>query len=78
MWIGWSSLLPFVLTTTLAGGALAIVCKFWQMARAEHEIRDFNWLRRILRTNLELPYGIAIAVGAVWVYSGTWWMEGQI
>jgi Flp pilus assembly protein protease CpaA len=48
------------------------------MARTEQEIRDFNWLRRVLRSNLELPYGIAIAVGALGVYSGTWWMEGQI
>jgi len=78
LWIGWSSLLPFVLITTLAGGALAIVCKLWQMLRTEQEVRDFVWFRRVLRTHLELPYGIAIAVGAVWVYSGTWWMEGLI
>jgi prepilin peptidase CpaA len=78
LWIGWSSLLPFVLVTTLAGGALAILCKLWQLLRTEQEIRDFVWLRRALRAKLELPYGIAIAVGAVWVYSGTWWMEGLI
>lgn len=78
LWIGWTSLLPFVLITTIAGGALAIIYKAWQLVRTEHEVRDFVWLRRVLRADLELPYGIAIAVGAVWVYSGTWWMEGLI
>jgi prepilin peptidase CpaA len=78
LWIGWSSLLPFVLVTTLAGGALAIICKLWQLVRTEHEARDFAWFRRAIRADLELPYGIAIAAGAVWVYSGTWWMEALI
>ena len=78
LWIGWTSLLPFLLITTLAGGVLAIVCKLWQLIRSEQEVRDFAWLRRAMRTNLELPYGIAIAAGAVWVYSGTWWMEGLV
>jgi prepilin peptidase CpaA len=78
LWIGWSSLLPFVLVTTIAGGVLAIVYKLWQLVRTEQEVRDFVWLRRVLRADLELPYGIAIAAGAVWVYSGTWWIEGLI
>jgi prepilin peptidase CpaA len=78
LWIGWSSLLPFVLITSLAGGALAVIYKLWQLVRSEHEVRDFVWLRRVLRADLQLPYGIAIAAGAVWVYSGTWWMAGLI
>ena len=78
LWIGWSSLLPFVLVTTIAGGVLAIFYKLWQLVRTEQEVRDFVWLRRVLRADLELPYGIAIAAGAVWVYSGTWWMVGLI
>lgn len=78
LWVGWSALLPFVLVTTLAGGALAIIYKLWQLVRTEHVVRDFTWLRRAMRADLELPYGIAIAVGAMWVYSGTWWMEALI
>lgn len=78
LWVGWSALLPFVLVTTLAGGALAVVYKLYQLVRTEQEVRDFVWLRRVLRSDLELPYGIAIAVGAVWVYSGTWWMKELI
>lgn len=78
LWVGWSALLPFVLVTTLAGGALAIIYKLWQLVRTEHVVRDFAWLRKAIRADLELPYGIAIAVGALWVYSKTWWMEALI
>ena len=78
LWVGWSALLPFVLVTTLAGGALAIIYKFYELVRTEQEVRDFVWLRRVLRSDLQLPYGIAIATGAVWVYSATWWMEELI
>lgn len=78
LWIGWSALLPFLLVTTLAGGVLAIVMKLRQLVRADREVGDHGWLRRAIRAELDLPYGIAIAVGAVWVYSGTWWMEGLI
>jgi prepilin peptidase CpaA len=74
LWVGWSALLPFVLVTTLAGGALAIICKMWQLVRADCEVRNVVWLRRVLRADLDLPYGIAIATGGLWVYSGTWWM----
>jgi prepilin peptidase CpaA len=74
LWVGWSALLPFVLVTTLAGGALAILYKLWQLVRADCEVRDVVWLRRVFRADLELPYGIAIATGGLWVYSGTWWM----
>jgi prepilin peptidase CpaA len=78
LWVGWSALLPFVLVTTLAGGALAIIYKFYELVRTEQQVRDFVWLRRVLGSNVQLPYGIAIATGAVWVYSATWWMEGLI
>lgn len=75
LWVGWSGLLGFVLITTLAGGALAVVMKVWQLFRTDHEVRGGTWFRRVFRTDLNLPYGVAIAVGALWVYPATWWME---
>ena len=77
LWIGWSGLLGFVLVTTLAGGVLALVMKAWQLVRIEQdqEVRGGAWLRRVFRSDLKLPYGVAIAAGALWVYPATWWME---
>jgi prepilin peptidase CpaA len=78
LWIGWSALLPFVIVMTLAGGALAILYKVGQLVRTDIEVRDVAWLKRVIRADLQLPYGIAIATGALWVYSATWWMKGLI
>jgi prepilin peptidase CpaA len=78
LWIGWSALLPFVIVTSLAGGALAILYKLGQLVQTELGVRDVAWLKRVIRADLQLPYGIAITTGALWVYSGTWWMKGLI
>jgi prepilin peptidase CpaA len=75
LWIGWTHLVPFAVYTALAGGALAIVMKLWQMVRIEHAVKDVAWLKRVVRAELDLPYGIAIAAGAVTVYPATFWME---
>ena len=75
LWIGWNQLMPFAIYTALAGGALAIAMKAWQLVRIEHEVKDVTWLKRVIRTNLDLPYGVAIATGAVLVYPATFWME---
>lgn len=75
LWIGWSGLAGFVLITTLAGGILAMVMMVWQFVRAKPEVRGGAWLGRLFRSDLHLPYGAAIAAGALWVYPATWWME---
>lgn len=75
LWVGWSQLVPFLVYTALAGGILAIVAKMWQMVRIEHEVKDVAWLKRVIRSNFDLPYGVAIATGAVAVYPATFWMQ---
>jgi prepilin peptidase CpaA len=75
LWIGWSQLMPFAIYTALAGGALAIIMKTWQLVRIEHEVKDVAWLKQVIRTNLDLPYGVAIATGALLAYPATFWMK---
>ncbi len=75
LWIGWDQLLPFAVYTTVAGGGLAIVMKAWQMVRFEHEVRDATWLKQVIRADLDLPYGVAIAAGAMIAYPTTFWMH---
>jgi Flp pilus assembly protein protease CpaA len=49
--------------------------KAWQMVRIEHEVKGVAWFKHIMRTDLDLPYGLAIAAGAVAAYPQTWWMK---
>jgi prepilin peptidase CpaA len=75
LWIGWSQLMPFAIYTALAGGALAIIMKGWQMVRIEHEVKNVAWLKQVIRTDLDLPYGVAIATGALMAFPATFWMQ---
>jgi len=75
LWMGWPQVVTFLVVTALAGGALAIIMKVWQAIRIEHTMRDTAWLKQVFRAKLDLPYGVAIAVGAVVAYPDTWWMQ---
>lgn len=75
LWMGWPQVVLFLVVTSLAGGALAILMKIWQAIRVEHTVRDAAWLKQVFRAQLDLPYGVAIAVGAVVAYPDTWWMQ---
>lgn len=78
LWMGWPQVVPFLIATALAGGVLAIVMKFWQAVRIEHEVKNAAWLKQVIRTDLDLPYGVAIAVGCVATYPQTWWMQNLL
>jgi len=64
LWAGPHAAVPFVIATALAGGALALALLF---ARAVPWLygRGPEWLRRLLTPNGAIPYGVAIAAGAI-------------
>lgn len=78
LWIGWSGLIPFLVYTSLAGGLLALVMILWHNLQVEQEVRQSSWMKRVFGNNLDLPYGVAIATGAVLAFPQTWWMEGLL
>jgi prepilin peptidase CpaA len=75
LWFGWPDAGPFLVLTALAGGVLAIAYKVGGMLKIEQELRDIGWAKRWLNVNPDLPYGIAIAAGAILAFPGTWWMS---
>jgi len=74
-WIGWPAAGPFLVFTALAGGVLAIAFQVWGMLRIEQEVREIGWAKRLLSFKADLPYGIAIAAGAILAFPTTWWMS---
>lgn len=64
LWLGWRAIPAFLLVTSLAGGALAIV-----MILARKTVPATAggpaWLGRLLGPDQHLPYGVAIAAGAL-------------
>jgi prepilin peptidase CpaA len=67
LWVGPGAAVPFVFDTAVAGGGLALVLL---LARANpwtiwlYE-RGPEWLRRLLTPKGAIPYGVAIAAGAL-------------
>ena len=64
LWLGAAALAPYLLTTVLAGGALAVLFVAWQVARPRRD-----------RTGKgpSLPYGVAIAAGGIVTTAGALW-----
>lgn len=72
MWVGVSGLLPYLLYTALAGGALSLmllIIRKW--APLMPVVIGPRWIQRLLEPKGDIPYGIAIAVAAICVYPQT-------
>ena len=75
LWVGWDNLIPFGVITAFAGGALAFCMMIWSLIRNEPVVGNVSLLGRIFKKQLKLPYGIAIAAGALMVFPSTWWIQ---
>lgn len=66
LWLGLPGALPFLVWTALAGGALALALLSARRAVAFTGIAVRPpWLERLLTPDGDIPYGIAIATGAL-------------
>ena len=68
LWLGWSGFTPFLVWTALAGGALAVGLLIGRKLHAHLPSAFPAWLRRLLTPGETVPYGVAIAVGALVVF----------
>jgi prepilin peptidase CpaA len=66
LWMGLGALLPYLLVTALAGGALAVMLlglrSVWLRPLTAH---GPGWISRLATPGENVPYGIAIAFGAL-------------
>ena len=66
LWLGWPAAMPFLAVTGLAGGALAVgllaVRSVWLRPLVA---AGPPWLNRLAEPGENVPYGLAIAMGAL-------------
>jgi prepilin peptidase CpaA len=74
LWFGWPDVIPFLVLTVFAGGALAMAVGFWAMLNMNAEIKGQTWLKRFAGLKPNVPYGYALAIGAILAFPQTWWM----
>lgn len=63
-WWQWTDLMLYLMYTTLAGGVLAILIIFGRQFVPANAIK-FAWLHRLLKDQKKMPYGLALAYGAL-------------
>jgi prepilin peptidase CpaA len=68
LWMGPQGILGFLLLSALVGGLFCLVlmsARFWLQA---YRPRMPAWAQRLLEPKGDVPYGVAIAAGALWAY----------
>jgi prepilin peptidase CpaA len=66
LWLGWPAVLPFLLTTGLAGGALTLAILSLRSGWVAPIVAGGPaWVRKLGAEGGDIPYGVAIAVGAL-------------
>lgn len=68
LWLGWSGFTPFLVWTAVAGGVLAVTLLAGRKLHLYTPAATPAWLRRLLTPGENVPYGVAIAVGALVVF----------
>jgi prepilin peptidase CpaA len=76
LWFGWPGLTGFLMHTALVGGGLVVVLL---IARRflPHTGIPMRWIENTaLAPGAAVPYGIALAGGAMWTLPATIWVAG--
>lgn len=66
LWLGWPAAAPFMLVTGLAGGALTLGLLTLRSGWFEPVLAGSPaWVRKLGAKDGDIPYGVAIAIGAL-------------
>ena len=74
LWLGWPDLIPFLVLTAFAGGALALCVGAWSMINVGSEVKDGTVFKYFGSIKPNVPYGYAFAIGAILAFPQSWWM----
>jgi prepilin peptidase CpaA len=73
LWIGADNLMPYMLYVALAGGMIAAVFFAARSVPLPRVLLGEAWALRLHRHDTGIPYGLALAAGALLVYPYTIW-----
>ncbi|MFT0877584.1 prepilin peptidase [Rhodopseudomonas sp. G2_2311] len=76
LWFGFDHLLDYLLYASLFGGSLALLMLcFRQLPVVPYQFIGHTWLLRLHAKQTGVPYGIALAMGALAIYPDTEWIK---
>jgi prepilin peptidase CpaA len=76
LWFGFDHLPIYLLDASLLGGVLTLLLVAFRMHPLPPALSAQPWIERLHRTDGGVPYGVALAAAALWVYPDTFWMTG--
>ncbi|AUC93272.1 MULTISPECIES: prepilin peptidase [Bradyrhizobium] len=75
LWFGFEHLLPYLVFASLFGGALTVLLLQLRQWPLPYPLSSQAWLSRLHDKQTGIPYGIALALGALLIYPETDWIK---
>ena len=75
LWFGFGHLLNYLVYASLLGGALTLLLLQFRQWPLPYPFAGQAWLLRLHAKESGIPYGIALAIGALVVYPETQWIK---
>jgi len=69
LWLGFGTMLPYLIYASLLGGALTLLLLAARRWPLPERLRHVQWIDRLHDTKTGVPYGIALAIAGILVYS---------
>src|SRR6184192_2389008 len=74
LWFGFGHLLDYLVYASLLGGALTLLLLQFRQWPLPYPLAGQAWLNRLHDRQSGIPYGIALAIGALMIYPETEWI----
>lgn len=75
LWFGFAQLMDYLLYASLFGGALTLLLLQFRQWPLPYALVAQPWLARLHAKDSGIPYGIALAIGALMIYPDTDWVK---
>jgi prepilin peptidase CpaA len=75
LWFGFAHLLNYLLYASLFGGVLTLLLLQFRQWPLPYALAGQPWLLKLHAKETGIPYGIALAVGALMIYPDTEWIK---
>jgi prepilin peptidase CpaA len=75
LWFGFGHLLDYLVYASLFGGALTLLLLQFRQWPLPYSLGGQAWLLKLHDRDTGIPYGIALAIGALVIYPETDWIK---
>jgi prepilin peptidase CpaA len=75
LWFGFGHLMNYLVYASLFGGALTLLLLQFRQWPLPHSLAGQAWLLKLHAKESGIPYGIALAIGALMIYPDTEWIR---